>query len=251
MGRDRIHAGNGAAGFTLTELAIVLVIVMLLTSGLLMSVSGQKDLGDAAETRKTLETVREALLGFAVANGRLPCPASGTSGKEAPETGGGCAAGYHNGYVPGIALGITPTDANGFVADAWGRPFRYAVSLQTINGQTFPFTTSNGMRYATIGKIAAASPLLSVCATSAGLAANACGSAQVLSSNAIAVVFSTGKNGGAAHGADEAANMDNDRAFVHHAQTVHDASGGEFDDLVTWLSPNVLFNRMIAAGQLP
>jgi hypothetical protein len=25
----------------------------------------------------------------------------------------------------------------------------------------------------------------------------------------------------------------------------------EFDDLVTWLSPNILFNRMIAAGRLP
>ena len=25
----------------------------------------------------------------------------------------------------------------------------------------------------------------------------------------------------------------------------------EFDDIVTWLSENVLYNRMVAAGQLP
>jgi hypothetical protein len=28
-------------------------------------------------------------------------------------------------------------------------------------------------------------------------------------------------------------------------------TGGEFDDIVVWLSPNILFNRMVAAGQLP
>src|SRR5262249_43463568 len=27
--------------------------------------------------------------------------------------------------------------------------------------------------------------------------------------------------------------------------------GGEFDDIVAWLSPNILFNRMVAAGKLP
>jgi hypothetical protein len=27
--------------------------------------------------------------------------------------------------------------------------------------------------------------------------------------------------------------------------------GGEFDDIVTWISPNILFNRMVSAGKLP
>jgi len=29
------------------------------------------------------------------------------------------------------------------------------------------------------------------------------------------------------------------------------ASGGEFDDLVIWLPPGILFNRMVQAGRLP
>ncbi len=29
------------------------------------------------------------------------------------------------------------------------------------------------------------------------------------------------------------------------------SQGGEFDDLVVWISPNILFNRMVAAGKLP
>jgi hypothetical protein len=28
-------------------------------------------------------------------------------------------------------------------------------------------------------------------------------------------------------------------------------AGGEFDDIVVWISPNILFNRMVAAGKLP
>jgi hypothetical protein len=67
----------------------------------------------------------------------------------------------------------------------------------------------------------------------------------------VAVIFSLGKNaptGGT--GADEAANINNDPVFVSHTPTPA-SSGNEFDDLVTWLSPNILFNRMIAAGRLP
>ena len=44
----------------------------------------QQDNASIKETRQTLATINEALLGFAVANGRLPRPAqSGTNGLEA------------------------------------------------------------------------------------------------------------------------------------------------------------------------
>jgi hypothetical protein len=67
----------------------------------------------------------------------------------------------------------------------------------------------------------------------------------------VAVVLSTGPNGvSGAHGADEAANLDADRVFVHHVPTPA-GSANEFDDILTWLSPNVLYNRLISAGPLP
>jgi hypothetical protein len=31
----------------------------------------------------------------------------------------------------------------------------------------------------------------------------------------------------------------------------HPPGPNEFDDLVTWISPNILYNRLIAAGRLP
>jgi hypothetical protein len=52
-------------------------------------------------------------------------------------------------------------------------------------------------------------------------------------------------------GADEAANLNGDQVFVSRVRTSLGAAGGEFDDIVTWLSENVLYNRMVAAGQLP
>jgi len=41
----------------------------------------------------------------------------------------------------------------------------------------------------------------------------------------------------------------NDRAFIYHTP-VPAGSSDEFDDIVTWLSPNVLYNRMVAAGAI-
>jgi hypothetical protein len=41
-------------------------------------------------------------------------------------------------------------------------------------------------------------------------------------------------------------------AFVSRAPADNPAAaGGVFDDVVAWVSPNVLFNRMVAAGTLP
>jgi len=71
------------------------------------------------------------------------------------------------------------------------------------------------------------------------------------------VIYSLGKNAASGGtGTDETANpnpnsANNDQVFVSHAPTMAGATNGEFDDIVTWLSVNTLFSRMIAAGALP
>ena len=40
-------------------------------------------------------------------------------------------------------------------------------------------------------------------------------------------------------------------AVVGASSDLSKVTGAEFDDIVTWISPSMLFNRMIAAGQLP
>src|SRR6185369_12763694 len=121
--------------FTLIEVMVVIVILTLLASGLALPIAAQIEARRAAETRRLLAEAREALLGFAAAHGRLPCPASDSSaGEESFAAGGDAANGncshFHDGFLPGATLGLAPLDTQGFVRDAWGTQrnrIRYAV----------------------------------------------------------------------------------------------------------------------------
>jgi len=236
-------------GFTLVEIAVVLFILAALLTGLLAPLTAQVDQRKTSDTQRTLDLAMEALVGFAAANGRLPCPASLVS--NGSEDCAGTLNGVNNvytGYYPAVALGIGPVDAQGYLLDAWAQPQnRVRYSVTAANGGAF--VTANGMR--TTG-IAALSPSLTVCSTATGIAGGNCAAGATLTATAPAVMFSLGKNaptGGT--GLDEAENLSNNRIFVWHTPTASNAPNGEFDDMVVWMSPNVLYNRLINAGQLP
>lgn len=241
-----------AGGFTLAELAVVLVIVALLIGGMILPLSAQQDLRAQQETQKTLADIQEALLGFAATNGRLPCPASpAATGVENPAGGGACVNPL-DGFVPGITLGVQPVDAQGYAIDAWGQRIRYAVSTL---GNTF--TTGGGMN---IAGLAGLNADLHVCATAAGIFNNVaatppagggmdCAAGAARAAGAVMVLLSTGKNGGTGGvAADEAANLNGDRVFVSHEPV---AGANEFDDIVLWMSSNLLVSRLVSAGRLP
>lgn len=244
-------------GFTLVELAIVLVIVALLSGGLMMTVSAQMDSIASSETQRRLNDARDALLGFAAANGRLPCPAApGTSGVELPAGGGTCSNPW-DGFLPAITLGLTPTNDNGYAVDGWGNPIRYAVTTVSHALCTNScFTTSNGVKNVWNGSVGPLliTPDLHVCNTATGISGvgstATCAVGADLAKDAVAVIFSRGKNGASAPvSADEQTNGDTDQFFVSHTPTP--AGANEFDDIVVWLSPNILYNRLITAGRLP
>jgi prepilin-type N-terminal cleavage/methylation domain-containing protein len=254
-------------GFTLVEMAIVLVIIGLILGGIMLPLSVQMDQHNVTSTRNTLANVQEALIGYAMANGRFPCPAApATTGVEAPATAataGTACTNPLNGYVPGTTLGITPVNANGYVVDGWNNPIRYAISSLTDPNALKVFTNTSGMKNANsvtcapncgMSWIAAQLPpsLLSVCNTSTGIAGGTCsGAATTLTTNAVFVVFSQGKNFPGGVGVDEAANLDGDTAFIDHTPTPAAAANGEYDDIMSWTSSNTVFSRMVQAGQLP
>lgn len=60
-------------GFTLIELAIVLVIITFLIGGLAMPLSAQIQARRIAETKKILEEAREAIIGYAMSNRTNEC----------------------------------------------------------------------------------------------------------------------------------------------------------------------------------
>ena len=251
-----------AEGFSLIELAVVLFIITLLMGGLLPTISSQLDQQRTNETRKQLDDIQQALIGYAVSNGRLPCPATATSfGIEDPPTGSTsstpCTNAY-DGFVPAATLGV-PTGLDnqgnaGFAVDAWGNRIRYAVTKW--NSNTFTTPTYIKTYFATLA------PDLQVCSTSTGITTPgpntaACASTKSLTSGVPAVIYSTGKNGAyGGSGNDEKQNPNPngataDRLFINHTPTSSTDPNGEFDDIVIWVSPNILINRMVAAGQLP
>jgi prepilin-type N-terminal cleavage/methylation domain-containing protein len=236
-------------GFTLIEMAMVLVIFGLLLAALLVSLQAQRNLALQTETNNTLNVAKKTLLGFAQTQGRLPCPATAASnGAESPVGGGTCT--QQAGFLPAATLGVQPADAQGFALDGWNNRILYAVTqVNTAGGAATPdFTTANEI--ANIG-IAGLSPNLRVCGTST---AASCTAVINLINSAAAVIYSTGATGSlAAGGADETENLNAvanvDIVFVSHESRGNDANG-EFDHLVTWISPFVLYNVMIEAGQL-
>ena len=272
-------------GFTLTELAIVTTVVALLLASLLYTLSAQVEQRNFEDTRRRLEQARDLVLAFAIANGRLPCPAryaSAASHSQGLESfcaaaSGGCAgtettavqahgncSNYYDGYLPAATIGFQTTDANGFAMDAWNNRIRYAVTRTTpacAPANTLVYTSSANLK--TYG-VACQPPDLLICKSSAGpITGASCVSAgnQLVASNVVAgIVFSPGKNflsaqtaaaAAAAGRSDEAANIDGDASFVFHPPAPSNAANGEFDDQFVWITAGELYNRLIGAGVLP
>lgn len=246
--------------FTLLELVVVLAVLGVLAAAIAVPLAAQVQMQRAGEARHLLGQAREALLGFAVAHARLPCPAVASSrGQEAFAPGGdalsGHCADFHSGLLPGAALGLWPLDGEGFVRDPWlaeANRIRYAVHGGEVNGVTHALTRANGMQMATLPGLGAASHYLYVCVSGEGVAASGCGTAaNQLTRRAAFVLLSPGPNAQLAPppGSDESRNLDGDAAFVSHEGTMQ--AGREFDDLLEWGAIHLLAGRLVAAGRLP
>jgi prepilin-type N-terminal cleavage/methylation domain-containing protein len=248
-------------GYTLIEVMVVIVILTLLASGLAVPLAAQLQMRRTAETQRTIDTAREALLGFAAAHGRLPCPASDAGGEESFAAGGdatnGNCSNFYDGFLPGAALGLSPLDARGFVRDAWGSPanrIRYAVfgGGASVNGVVNPLTREGGMRLATMPALGTASHFIFICSTGAAASGSGCGpAANQLTRRAAFVLLSLGANAPAvpAAGGDEARNVSGAPVFVQHEASLAEASA--FDDIVEWAPVHLVINRLLTAGLLP
>lgn len=257
-------------GFTLTELAVVMFIISLLLGGLMFTLSAQSEQRSRNETLQRLDQAKELVLGFALANGRLPCPASATSlGDESPAGGGAC-TNYLSGFLPARTIGFQPVDPSGYALDAWGNRIRYALAEIASNptggsGCSTPVSPafSNSANLKSNGIVCAPNRLV-VCDAAQNTIAGpppACGTwttagdARSVTNTltVVAVVHSTGKNGATATtpGPDEAENTDGDGVFVWHEPRPSGATGGEFDDFIVWIPVGLLYGQLIAAGILP
>jgi prepilin-type N-terminal cleavage/methylation domain-containing protein len=229
-------------GFTLVEIAIVLVIFGLLLAMFLSPLTAQRDFQNRAKTQVLLNEAKEALLGFAIINGYLPCPDSDAvpNGIEKRKTDGSGSCNADEGTLPWNTLDLDSVDA-------WNHYFRYRVDA-TFSNNLLRFTITDAVNTSTIQITGENGALVST------------------NSRPIAVILSHGTNGFGAKntikatpanqepeptGADELVNSQiTGVQFVSHTPTPQ-GSANEFDDMLVWISPKVLINRMIVAERLP
>lgn len=247
-------------GFTLVELAIVLVIVGVLAGTFLTTLGSRINTTRRADTAAEMEVIKQALYGYAISNNfaHLPCPDCRTAACS-------LGANVENDGLSDITAGVCDVDVAGTNAilplgnlpwrtlglgysDAWGNRYSYwASSLATDNtvNMTLPAWPVAG--FATINTRVGAAPV------------------QV-SDNAVALIMSHGKNGfgtismqgiGIANppaaNVDELENLDDDLIFVARAETDDGVAAaiGAFDDLIIWISEYELKAKMVEAGKLP
>jgi prepilin-type N-terminal cleavage/methylation domain-containing protein len=249
-------------GFSLVEMAVVLAILGLLLVTAMYTLQAQQEQRSREETQRRLEQAREAILGYAVANGRLPCPANGATGVQSEVTAGaGDCTGYV-GFLPAATIGFQPVDTSGFGLDAWNNRLRYAVA-QNVSACTgtsaLPHFTSKTNMKANGMSCRPSDTQLLVCKSTQSTPAPAvgsCGPADNVVTNqgtVVLVIFSTGPNFATATGVrpDETENTDGDTLFISHTPQPDGASGGEFDDMLVWVPVGTLYGRLASAGILP
>lgn len=239
---------HGTRGFTLIEMAIVLLIIGLLLGGLLMPFGTRLANQQRLDTQSRLDAAQEALLGHVLTTGRFPCPADPTlSGSTA---GAGvartppCTGNLSSGVLPWATLGLRETDA-------WGNRLSYRVSsdfADAVGSNTFGGCSPDpAPLHASFALCSTAT--LDILATSGG---------TTIAIDVPTVIISHGANGAGAYtpqgtrnpsgsGDDEQENSDNggNLNYVDHPPTP------DYDDQLAWISNLLLINRMVAAGLLP
>lgn len=263
-------------GFTLIEVAISMLILGLVMTGLVTALSQQLQQSHLLNTRAALAQANEALLAFVVANARLPCPAVvGSNGLESTNGTGQCTAAA--GFLPAVTLGLPNLDAYGLLEDGWAdsstkdnsgavsypRAIRYSVAPPAGAPQPYALTTAKlgGATRATVGTALANNNGLFVCRSSIGLVTtnNRCGNAaNTLALNVVAVIWSQGATGNDAVGnsADEAQNASQlgspgiARAFVMRDPADIGSPVGRFDDVATWLAWGPVADKLMLAWQI-
>ena len=266
-------------GFTLIELAIVLVIVTILVGGLAMPLSAQIQARRIAETNKTLEEAREAIFGYAMTHtcscaydtvapsgvllttsqttcDQTSCPTNNPSTNSAviqrhylpcPDTDGNGTENrpssgecfQQRGFFPWRDLGTASQDG-------WGNRIRYAVTADLADATIGFHNTSSGTWNQIISSTAQCSltpPFVDV-ATNVPvvLISHGPNSRGARNSN---IPFGTATPAPpAATVANELQNLGTPQNTCTTSSFVSTNPTDVFDDLVTWLPFTVLISRV-------
>ncbi|MCA8837778.1 MAG: type II secretion system GspH family protein [Proteobacteria bacterium] len=220
---------NPTGGFSLVELAIVLMIITIAFGSIAQAGLRWSEQRRVHEKRATLELAREALIAYAMQRGRLPCPASTNIGDDRLEVLSGQSCRSHSGLLPSASLGLHRSSRT---------RLHYAVSPQYADATprtagTWPCTQS--MQFASfnlcdmgVHRIYSARPV---------------NTRNLIASDVVAVVLDPGTRP-QPRGADESENLNGSRIFIRAVR------GDEFDDEMVWISSNTIKFQLARVGMM-
>lgn len=233
-------------GFTLVEIAVVLVIVGLLVGSFIGTFVSRVDATRRDNTKTELLEIKQVLIAFAYSQGAnvyLPCPDT-----DVPPDGlenrlaGACTPGGALGTLPWITLGLGREDA-------WATHYRYWVNDAYAISAGFNLASDDAG------------------GGNAGVQTRVNDAAVDMVTNAVAVIFSHGKNslgGVSVAGVNQDAipvagrddeNENGDGGLVYMARPPSEegsaAAGGVFDDIVIWINSYEIKAKMVVVGKLP
>lgn len=232
-------------GFTLIEMAVVLVIVGLLAGSFIGTFVSRVDTTRRDNTNKELLEIKRTIIAYAFTRGGgvyLPCPDT-----VIPPTGdetrvaGVCSPADTMGTLPWKTLGLGREDA-------WATHYRYWVNDDYAAAVGFNLTFDDEL-----GGNAIIQTRLNDVNTN-------------MVQNAVAVIFSHGKNtkGGIgvnsinqpaipAANIDEVENGDGGQLYMARppSEIGSASAGGVFDDVLVWINSYELKAKMVDVGKLP
>ena len=251
----------GITGFTLVEMAVVLVIIgLLLVAGLNLGTT-QIELARIKSTKEEQESIKFSLINFIARNKRLPCPAIATLAPNAVGYGieaitpGTCTGttvtgNVSTGLIPWVSLGLPDSNAS----DGNYNRFTYQVAIAATNTNV---QTISGLK----GVISIHTNAPAVLgATPAGNQTNICTVGNYNPCLAVVAIISHGTNGlGAftssgtrivlpAVGSDEEENTNLDNKIV--VKEYSNNAANPFDDIVMSLTASDLLSPLTTKGSL-
>jgi prepilin-type N-terminal cleavage/methylation domain-containing protein len=203
-------------GFSLVEIAIVLVILGFLIGNLLQPLAKKVEHDKIKLTQYYLEEIKQALLGYAVLHGCLPCPVLAENKADGKENrvvsidicNKPCSTQpVKEGFLPWLDLGVGKYDA-------WGNMFRYRVKEEYTDYRLAPQLTSS----LNIKNYEESNLTVS-------------GDSRV-----VAISFSYGPNG--------ASDQPGGQTYIQDGYLEN-----QFDDILTWVSKNTVNDYLITAGK--
>lgn len=246
-------------GFTLIEIALVLLIIGLLVGGSVSLMKTQRESARLSDTSQRVNQAKEALFSYLAVNQYLPCPDTDDNGTENRQANGTCTA--NNGSLPYTNMGLKEADS----VDGFGNDIRYAVN-QSVTVLADMQNAAHSASYFCDAVCAGANPLPifnldTPPSNTAGLGANnlsichqdnaACTAADQMEMEGLSVVLLAQNQRGALACAglslSEAENCDTDLLYWQSNLSTFAGGTAIYDDKVVGISGYEIKSRLLQA----